>query len=279
MAKADAKNTAAAQRSKCRSPKLVVLGEARYLDAGELGGRSDFESLALRREWKERRYQRLIDKYYRTALAERQWWKLRDIADECARRPGTATVGNKKRDSILRFLCDAIYRGEFRDGKGRMQVAYLHFSPLASIRLSLNGLEKPDDLLKLVKYLWARRKECIECLSRNNIEIPKMWRPSELIGDMPSTPNDSRPTSPATDHHDRPSAKPPPRWKFRDERPQGRESNYAFIIMNRVWPEGPPLSMSIPKIMEEMTKYEDMNPNTKHRGGFSSSTVRRLLKH
>ena len=275
MAKADQKNR-----------QIVVLSEALYLDAGELGGRSDFESLASRREWKGRLYHLIDTHYRRTALAERQWWKLLDIADECARLPGTTTIDDKKRNSIIDFLCQAIDRGEFKDCKGRMQVANLYPSPHVPIRLDLKWLPF-DQLLKFAKegYLLVRRTECIECFSRNNIALPKTWLPLELSGaDALNAPPDSLPTPPASS--DKPSAEPlaDEYWKLSDEAPpqRQRELRGAWSVARRIWSEdGPPRSMSIAEITQLMSKYvrgpSGTNPDMNHQGGFSESTIRRLL--
>jgi hypothetical protein len=160
-------------------------------DAGELGCPSHFEALARHREWKGRLYGLINTHYFKTPLKERQWFKLLDIAAECARISGTTNIDDDKRNSMVDFLCRAIDRGEFKDGKGRMQVANLHPSPHVSIRLELKWLDF-DPLVAFAKqgYLFIRRKECIECFSQNNIDFPAAWLPSELSGpDVPNTRN------------------------------------------------------------------------------------------
>jgi hypothetical protein len=287
MAKAGRKHTAARQQSKCRPPErqIVVLSKSLPLDAGELGLRGDFESLASRREWKVRLYHLIDTHYRRTALAERQWWKVLDIADECARIPGTANVDPEKHNAIFVFLCQAIYRGELKDGKDRMQVANLHPSPHAPIRLDLKWLPF-DQLFKFAKegYLLVRRKECIDCFSRNNIDFPKTCLPS--VSSRSDAPN-TLPTPPASYDPDKPSdaaepladecRKPP------DKQPRGREIGRAWSVARQIWSErGPPRSMSIPQVTQKMTEYvirksRVTNPDMKHQGGFSDSTIRRLL--
>jgi hypothetical protein len=236
----------------------------------------DFKALALRREWKQRLRDLIETYYYKTPLKERQWWKLQEIADECARVPGTTKI-----DDMVDFLCRAIFRGEFEDDKGRMQVANLHFSPLAPMRLDVKSLAF-DQLLKLADDLFVRRKECIECLSRNNIDVPRAWLPSDLAGA----------SAPANDH------KPPPveeRWPISDEPPlpQERKLRHAWIIAHQIWEGAPPRSWSIRKITDRMTQQALMNAadekstgmDAKHENrqrqedlGFSDTTVRRLLK-
>jgi len=189
MAEDKPKNSATSQGSKCRPPKLVVLSEARYLDAGELGSRDDFEVLAGYRVWKWRVYDLIEHHYLKTPLRERQWFNVLDLAAECARDPRTTEIGDDKRNSMVDFLCRAINRGEFKDAKGRMQVANLHPSSHMRIRLELKWLDF-DQLVAFAKkgYLFIRRKECIERFSRNSIEFPKAWLPSELTGpDVPNT--------------------------------------------------------------------------------------------
>lgn len=180
MAKDGRKNSAKS------SLQQIVVSDARYLGPDQLGGRGDFELLALRRQWKERVYD-LSTHYDKTPLREREWWKLRDIAGEYARTPGTVEVDDEKRGRMVDFLCRAIYRGELKDGKGRMQVANLHPSSLSPMRLDVKWLAF-NQLLKLADYLFVRRKECIECFSRNNVDFPKAWLLSELTGpDVPNT--------------------------------------------------------------------------------------------
>jgi hypothetical protein len=237
----------------------------------------DFKALALRREWKQR-LRNLIDAYYyKTPLKERQWWKLQEIADECARIPGATKIDDNKRNHMVDFLCRAIFRGEFKDDKGRMQVANLHPSPLAPIRLDVKWLAF-DQLLKLAADLFVRRKECIECLARNNIDVPRAWLPSQLTG----------PHVPANDHE------PPPVeecWQVIDE-PQHRqrELHRAWTVVRQLWSNGPPLAMSKREITEQMTEATKplsstspdttgVDPNLRKAGGFSEKTVDRLLKN
>jgi len=195
MAEDKPKNSATSQGSKCRPPnrKIVALTKPGYLEGeldGELGHRDDFVVLASRRERKERAYDIIATRYDKTPLKKRTWDKVLDIADEYARTPGTTDIDNEKRDQMVDFLCRAIYRGEIKDDKGRMRVLYLDPSPLTSKRLDLNNRLSLNDFRKLFKidYLLVRRKECIACFARNNIEFPKAWLPSELTGpDVPNT--------------------------------------------------------------------------------------------
>jgi hypothetical protein len=206
----------------------------------------DFKALALCREWKQRLRDLIETYYYKTPLKERQWWKLQEIAGECARIPGTTRINN------VDFLCRAIFRGEFKDNKGRMQVANLHSSPLAPLRLDVKWLSF-DQLLKRADHLFVRRKECIECLARNNIDVPRTWLPSEL-----TSPNEH---------------KPPPVeecWQVIDKPlPRKRALHRAWPVIRRIWPDGPPRSMSMQQIANRMGR------GTKP---FAASTVERLLK-
>jgi hypothetical protein len=285
MAKAGRENTPAPQQSKCGQQSAASADDPRYW---ELGSRDDFVSLASRREWKER-LRRLIDThYFKTPLKERQWFNVLDLANECARDPRTTEIDNEKRNGMVGFLCRAINRGEFKDAKGRMQVANLHPSPHALIRLDLKWLAF-DQLLAFAKegFLFIRRKECIECFFRNDAEFSKAWLPSELTGpDVLDAHN--QPLAPPASHH-----KPPlveERWKVIGQpRHRQRELRRAWTIMDHIWPEGPPLSMSIRQIADYMTQHtkppsntnpETINvyPNHHTAGGFSETTVKRLLK-
>jgi hypothetical protein len=249
------------------------------------GHPSHFEALAGRRVWKLRPYDLIGTYYSKIPLQQRQWDKLLDIAAECARTPGTTGIDNEKRGRMIDFLCRAIYRGEFKDGKGRMQVANLHPSPHVPIRLDLKWLEF-DQLLAFAEegYLLIRRKECIECFSHNNIDFPKTWLPSELTG--PEVPNTRSlpPTLPAR-HHDVAEEC----WKVIEPRSSQRERCRALTIMRRIWPGGPPLSMSIREIADQMARAAkppsstnpdttDVDPNYHQASGFSESTIGRLLK-
>jgi hypothetical protein len=221
--------------------------------AGEPDFESDyFEALALRREWKQRLRDLIETYYYKTPLKERQWWKLQEIADECAR---TTKIDD--------FLCRAIFRGEFKDDKGRMQVLLLHSSPLAPLRLDVKWLEF-GQLLKLAGDLFVRRKECIECFARNNVDIPRTWLPSEF------SPNEHK--LPLVEEC----------WQVIDEPPhQARELRRAWRAMRQIWRGAPPLSMSVQQITDQMTLAmkapSTTNPDTT-KLGFSPATVGRLLK-
>ena len=168
---------------------FLVVVSAFYSDSGELGGRTEFEARAGHRVWKLRLYDLIEAHYLKTPLRERQWFNVLDLAAECARIPGTTEIDNEKRGRMVDSLCRAINRGEFKDAKGRMQVANLHPSPHVSIRLALKWLDF-DQLVAFAKqgFLFIRRKESIECFAQNNIDFPTAWLPSELAGpDVPNT--------------------------------------------------------------------------------------------
>jgi hypothetical protein len=212
MAEAGRKHTAAAQRSKRGPPKRqTVVHSTSNPRFWELGSRDELESLASRREWKERLYDLINTHYLKTPLKERQWFNVLDLVAECARDPRTTEIDDEKRGRMVDFLCRAIYRGEFKDDKGRMQVANLHPSPICPIRLDLKRLEF-DQLLAFAKegYLFTRRRESVDCFARNNIDFPRTWVSSELTGpDTQDTPNEMPPTLPARHQLDKPSAQPP----------------------------------------------------------------------
>jgi hypothetical protein len=252
-AKAGRKRGAAAQQSK-----------RRQLQQQDLGTRSEFEDRAERREWKERLCALINTRYSQTPLQERQWWRLRDLADEYARSPGTAEIDNEKRGRMVDFLCRAIYRSEFKDRNGRMQVANLYPSPLSPFRLDVTWLDF-DQLLQRAfdGHLFIRRSESIECFGRNNIDVPTAWLPSELAGpDVPGARN-LTPTSPPVEEH----------WKIIEEpRRSQRELRRARAIIRQIWPGGPPRSMSIQQIANRMKLDDPSRP-----GGFAATTVKRAL--
>ena len=141
MAEDKRKNSATSQGSKRRSPKQQIVVHATSNPRfWELGSRDELEALASRRERKERAYDLIAMRLNKTPLKKRTWDKVLDIADEYARTPGTTDIDNEKRDQMVDFLRRAIYRGEFKDDKGRMRVLYLDPSPLTSKRLDLNNL-------------------------------------------------------------------------------------------------------------------------------------------
>jgi hypothetical protein len=227
-------------------------------DEDEPGTRGDFDALASRREWKQR-LRDLIETYYsKTPLNERQWWKLREIADECAKIPGNTKIDDEKRNHVVDFLCRAIFRGEFKDDKGRMQVAYLHPSPLAPMRLDVKWLDF-DQLLKLANDLFVRRKECIESFSRNNIDVPRAWLPRGIEHAELALTDDQATRNP-------PPAIVEEYWKVIEPPRSQREHHRARRAILQLWPSGPPVAMSKRKILERIG------------GDFSASTVNRLLK-
>jgi hypothetical protein len=205
----------------------------------------DFKALALRREWKERLRDFTETYYYKTPLKERQWWKLQEIADECGKIPGTNKIDDEKRNRMIDFLCLATLRGEFKDDKGRMQVANLHPSPLSPMRLDVKWLDL-DQLLKLANDLFVRRQECIECFARNNLDVPRAWIPQGIeYAERALTDEQATRNLPPTIVEQC--------WKVIKPQDSHRERHRAWCAILQRWPSGPPLTMSKREIAEQMS--------------------------
>jgi hypothetical protein len=80
---------------------------------------------------------------------DRKWFRVSEIADQCAEIPGSVELDQDKRALALEKLRTAILEGEFNDPKGRSKVACLHSSPVIPIRFHQYGAGMSDDFLKL----------------------------------------------------------------------------------------------------------------------------------
>ena len=92
----------------------------------------------------------------------RSWFRVSEIADACARIPGSVDLDPAKRALTLELLRQAILAGEFDNARGRSKVANLHPSPAAELRFARDSADIPDDFFaeKLAKHLWIRRADC-----------------------------------------------------------------------------------------------------------------------
>jgi hypothetical protein len=176
MAKAGRKHIAAAQRS-IYPPLPEIVG----LDPGE----HSLEPLARRREWRERYFRRFIDKADRTKMVDRTRFRLSEVADALSTLPDRIIPNAAKREAALTILCQEILRGEFDDQKGRPQIAYLHPSPLAPIRLNTKDI-RLEDIRKICEQLWIKRQPCLNCFARKKWRVPKDWVPAQVPADLPA---------------------------------------------------------------------------------------------
>ena len=62
------------------------------------------------RRWRTNRFQRLIKAADRMPLHLRSWFRVSEIADACARIPGSVDLDPAKRALTLELLRQAIYR-------------------------------------------------------------------------------------------------------------------------------------------------------------------------
>jgi hypothetical protein len=111
----------------------------------------------------------------------REWICLADVADWCARRPGSIARDEQQRAQAGTDLLRAILDGEFnRDG--RLCVAHVppyHFicpEPI-KVRLEMVKLSSPIPIESLA-YLWAPRDLCAMWLAGRDIELPPWLAPA-----------------------------------------------------------------------------------------------------
>jgi hypothetical protein len=244
VAKAGRKHTAPTQRFKFR-PEIEELD----LDPDE---RSNLFAVAWHRERKERYFRNLIDSADRAKMADRKWLRVSEIADALSTSPGAIIPDAAKREGSLTFVLQEMLRGEFNGQKGRSQIANLHPSPLAPVRLNTKGM-KLEDIRQFTDHLWIRRQPCLDWFTRKKRHVPEDWVLSAADAS----------------NADKPLAEDC--WKLSDEppSPQKPELCRAWTVIRRIWPGGPPRSMSFQKIANRMGK------GTK---SFSASTIERLLK-
>ena len=110
---------------------------------------------------------------------DRKWFRVSEIADQCAEISGSVELDQDKRALALEKLRTAILEGEFNDPKGRSKVACLHSSPVIPIRFHQYGAGMSDDFLKLTSHLWISRADCSAWFSRKGYEFPKEWVKTE----------------------------------------------------------------------------------------------------
>jgi hypothetical protein len=175
MAKAGRKHIAAVQRSIYPPPPELV-----GLDPDE----HSLEPLARRRERRERYFRRFIDKADRTKMVDRTRFRLSEVADALSTLPDRIIPDAAKREAALTMLCQEILRGEFDDQKGRPQIAYLHPSPLAPIRLNTKGM-RLEDIRKISDQLWVKRQPCLDYFARKKWPLPKDWVLAQVPADLP----------------------------------------------------------------------------------------------
>jgi hypothetical protein len=130
------------------------------------------------RRWRTNRIQRLIKAADRMPLHLRSWFRVSEIADACARIPGSVDLDPAKRALTLELLRQAIHRGEFDDARKRSKVANLHPSPAAELRFARDSAAIADYFPELAEHLWIRRADCKAWFERNKIPFPMRWLPA-----------------------------------------------------------------------------------------------------
>ena len=119
----------------------------------------------------------LIREAERTPLHLRPWFRVSEIADACARIPGSVELDQAKRARALELLRKAILAGEFDDARGRSKVANLHPSTAAELRFARDSAAIAD-FRGLAEHLWIRRADCKAWFERNQLEFPMRWLPA-----------------------------------------------------------------------------------------------------
>jgi hypothetical protein len=115
----------------------------------------------------------------RTPMNQRPWFRISEIADYCARVPGSLELDQSKREQSIEVLRKAILTGEFDDSKGRSKIANLHTHRRADLCFARNSAAESEFSRQCVSYLWIRRADCEAWFKRNGIEFPKSWSKAE----------------------------------------------------------------------------------------------------
>jgi hypothetical protein len=121
--------------------------------------------------------QLLIDAANRVPMSQRPWFRIAEIADHCARIPGSVDLVQAKRERAIELLRKSILTGEFDDAKSRSTVANLHESIAAELRFHRYGADTLEYFVPLAEHLWIRRAACEAWFKRNQIELPTSWFP------------------------------------------------------------------------------------------------------
>ena len=225
------------------------------------------EQRQLVRKYRQRISPWLIWLADRTPMNQRPWFRISELADTCARIPGSVELDQGKRGQAIELLRKSILTGEFDDANGRSKVANLHPESWAELRFARDSAGEPEYFAPLAPDLWIRRADCEAWFARNGIEFPKAWMRNNNQRDLRQglAETSSR----------------PPRYPL-VESPTQPATDYAYYVLLQRWGrEGPPRSMSIRQITDDANEHRLGLPANKDYppspGGLSESTVRRAL--
>jgi hypothetical protein len=144
------------------------------------------EELNLRRELRTRRANEFNRKQDRIALGKRRWLRLTEIAREYARKPKSlGEIDDAKRKLALEELRSSIQTREFEDKRGRSRVLNMHPSPVAHLRFDPEGASDPKLFEPIAEHLWITYQDCVDWLSRQDLELPRRLQREPLSTSMP----------------------------------------------------------------------------------------------
>ena len=240
--------------------------------------RSDHASTSASPEYLEERrqlvreYRRRISPWLiwvadRTPMDQRPWFRLSEIADTCARIPGSVELDQAKLDRAIELLRNSILTGEFDDPNGRSRVANLYPVSSAELRFARDSAGVPEYFPPLALYLWIRRADCEAWFARRGIEFPKAWTRNNNQRDLRQGLAEASSRS--------------PRYPLAENPIQPATAYAHYVLLERWGRQGPPRSMSIRKITDDANEHRQSFPANKDYpatpGGLSESTVRRAL--
>jgi hypothetical protein len=154
----------------------------------------------LRRQ-RTQRADRFNRKQARIALGKRRWLRLTEIADECARKPGSLAVDDKERERALETLRRSILTGEFVDNQGRSRILNMHPSPLAHFRFEPSAAANAEWFNSIARHLCIRYQDCVDWFNWLGLDLPRRLRrePSSTVSPEAiwAEPAQSPPTLPS----------------------------------------------------------------------------------
>ena len=134
------------------------------------------------RRYRQRIARWLIDGADRMPMHQRQWFRISEITDYCARIPGDIELDKGKQERAIELMRKSILTGEFDDADGRSKVANLLPTFAAELRFARGSAGNPEYFRPWVTDLWIRRADCEAWFKRNGIQFPKDWVATDTKG-------------------------------------------------------------------------------------------------
>jgi hypothetical protein len=161
-------------KAQSRDTSKGVTPDATNIDEEEWKRRDHLQCLAALREVKPRWVKLLNYEADRLPMSKRPWFRITEIADYCAKNPGSVEPDSVKRERTIELLRRAILRGEFEDANGRSRVACLHISPITTTRFDRGSAADTKFFQLAVPHLWLSRADSEDWYRRNALTFP--WK-------------------------------------------------------------------------------------------------------